>query len=274
MSIVNSLEAIGEKKQYSITDLVERDGLYHSFDHHGRFSDTNADRCIKNINAEINCASQSLTDMNYLIITWGTAYVYTLKSNGEVVANCHKFPDSDFARELLSTESIVEAYSTYFQKLLSSHSQLKIILTVSPVRHWKDGAVQNQRSKSRLLLASEKLENQFAQVHYFPSYEMMMDDLRDYRFYNSDMLHPSDEAIDYIWKAFEAYALEKSDSETRKEVLKIQSGLNHRPLYDRRPEHKVFLEKLLTKMNNLASKNEAIDFSKEIQKVNQRLDHF
>jgi len=101
-----------------------------------------------------------------------------------------------------------------------------------------------------------------------------MDDLRDYRFYKSDMLHPSDEAIDYIWNAFTDYALDDSEAETRKEILKIQSGLNHRPLYDRRPEHKVFLEKLLSKMKDLSSKNASVDFSNEIRKVNERLDHY
>jgi len=140
---------------------------------------------------------------------------------------------------------------------------------VSPVRHWKDGASSNQRSKSRLLLAAEKLEKAFSNVNYFPSYELMMDDLRDYRFYKSDMLHPSEEAIDYIWNAFIEYGMDDSESELRNEIMKIQSGLNHRPLYDQRKEHSLFLEKLLTKMESLSSKNEAIDFSKEIQKVNR-----
>lgn len=274
MSILNALNRIQAAEEFTEEELVKGEGLYHSWFHHGKFSDTNASRALNKINAEIICAKAALDTLDYLIITWGTASVFTLKGTDQVVANCHKFPATDFHRKFLSVEEIVSAYKVLIDHLLIARPALKIILTVSPVRHWKDGAAQNQRSKARLLLAAENLEEAYSNVHYFPSYELLMDDLRDYRFYKNDMLHPSEEAIDYIWKNFSDYGLHSEEETLRKKVYKIYQGLHHRPLYDRRPEHKTFLEKLLSQITEIESQSSSIDYTKEKEKINERLDHF
>lgn len=274
VSILNTIERIEKNIAFSEEDLVERDGLYHSFHHHGRFSDTNKERSLKKINAELDCASHALKDVRWLVITWGTSSVFQLTESSEVVANCHKFPADHFQRKQLSLAEIVDSYRDLLDRLKKTHPELQVIFTVSPVRHWKDGAVQNQRNKARLILAAEQLSSEFSQVHYFPSYELQMDDLRDYRFYKKDMLHPSDEAIDYIWNAFSDYSLDSQEKSLRQKVSKIKQGLNHRPLYKRRKEHSLFLENLLTQIKEVEATSDSIDFSNEKEKINERLDHF
>jgi len=183
---------------------------------------------INQMNTSSSKAADHLAKSQIFLITWGTAFAYRYIETGELVANCHKIPNSKFEKIRLGDHRIIGEWQDTIEALLRQNSELKIIMTVSPVRHMKDGLVANQRSKATLLLAIEALTQQFRQVHYFPSYEIMMDDLRDYRFYKSDMLHPSDEAIGYIWKKFTETYMDKQTVSIMKEVHQLQLAKAHR----------------------------------------------
>ena len=202
-SVASALKRLLHPVPFTTTDLFQQDGVYHSFAHHSRFSSTSEADCLEQINNRLNDSATFLTKASRLIITFGTAYVYQLKSSGEVVTNCHKLPEKLFERSMLSVETITEEWQILLQQLWQHNPLLKVLFTVSPIRHWKDGAHGNQLSKATLLLAIDQLQQRFPkQIHYFPAYELMMDELRDYRFYADDMLHPSPLATDYIWERF------------------------------------------------------------------------
>ena len=183
LSVAGTLELLLERRRFVETDLWHRDGLWGSFLHHGSFSSPTAEECLQKINGRVVDSSRRLAATDLLILTWGTAWVYRHRETGIVVSNCHKFPASDFERQRLEVEEIVERYAVLFSRLWALRPGLKVLVTVSPIRHWKDGAHGNQLSKAVLLLAADRLAARFDNVSYFPSYEIVMDELRDYRFY-------------------------------------------------------------------------------------------
>jgi hypothetical protein len=200
-SLATALDRIIANRPYSSTELTFDDRLFHSFDHHGSFSKPKEKDILEEINQSLSLAHAQLKNSRVLIITFGSAWVYRLISTGKVVANCHKFPQQAFAKELLTFSEIVLTWKRCLQDLKQLNADLQIIFSVSPVRYLRDGFEGNQLSKSHLILAVHELCNE-KDVSYFPSYEIQMDDLRDYRFYKSDMLHPSAEAVQYIWEQF------------------------------------------------------------------------
>jgi hypothetical protein len=223
----------------------------------------------------LNYASERLRTASYLVVTFGTAYVYRLKKNGMVVANCHKLPASDFVRERLTVGDIVDEWSVLLEDLWRVNPSLKIICTVSPVRHGKDGAHPNQISKATLLLAEEVLTGQYSgQVSYFPAYEIMMDELRDYRFYAEDMIHPSSQAIDYIWERFGDTYMDQETRSLMKEVDLVNRNLNHTPFNTANESYKNFLMQTLLKIRQLQSKNPYICLSKEEEEIEKYLKNF
>ncbi len=203
-SISNAITNILTKRQYSADDIFfsQSDNQYHSYDHHSDFSGKSISETLAKINAKQTNAYNNLSTASALIITFGSAYIYALKSTGQVVANCHKQPTSLFNRRKLSVDEIVGMWDKPISEILNINPTINIIFTVSPIRHIADGLHENQLSKSTLLLAIEHLCANRNNVIYFPSYEIMIDDLRDYRFYASDMTHPSSVAIDYIYNIF------------------------------------------------------------------------
>jgi len=254
-SISKNVQAIIEAKKYTVSDLFEHQGLYHSFDHHGKFSDSSCENCVDKINKEIENVKDYLKTASLLIITFGTAFVYTLTSTGAIVSNCHKLPEKTFDRRRLNLNEIVNDWRNLINLLLQYNPELKILFTVSPIRHWKDGAHENQLSKSTLLLAIDELLKQFSHCYYFPSYEIMMDELRDYRFYANDMLHPSDLAIDYIWEKFSLAFFEKKTLTLIDEWTKIKQALKHKPFNPDSEQYKGFLAQTQMKLNDFLSKN-------------------
>ena len=190
-SLASGIRNLLFRKKYATSDLFFHQGLYHSFSHHSRFSDISAENCIENINRRLEISADFLKSASILVVTYGTSYVYSLKSTGETVTNCHKLPDDHLVRKRLSVADIVDDWSLLIEELKIYNPELKLLFTVSPIRHWKDGAHENQLSKSILLLAIDELIRKNDFCHYFPSYEIVMDELRDYRFYAEDMLHPS-----------------------------------------------------------------------------------
>jgi hypothetical protein len=256
-------------------DLFFYKGAYHSFAHHGRFSDVSAGACIAGINESLNRAAAYLRTASYLAVTFGTAYVYRLGRSGAIVANCHKLPESEFVRERLTVSDITDEWSALLKELWRVNPSLKVIFTVSPVRHWKDGAHLNQVSKSTLLLAEQALTEQYpGQVIYFPAFELMMDELRDYRFYAEDMIHPSPLAIHYIWERFSETCMDRETLSFLKEVEAINKSLNHRKLTSDDEAHKQFLRQTLFKIRQLREKNPYICISKEEKEIEERLGNY
>jgi hypothetical protein len=190
LSVKKGLEALIHKEGYSADELNQHNDLWFSFNHDTEFSSVDRELALENINRTFTSAKTLLREASTLILTWGTSWVYRYNQTGEVVCNCHKIPAQHFTRTQLTTREIVAAYADLLPQLFEFNKNLKIVHTVSPVRHWKDGAHGNQLSKAALLLAGDALQKQYPdQFFYFPSYEIVMDELRDYRFYTSDMLH-------------------------------------------------------------------------------------
>ena len=230
-------------KTYTEDAVFELDGVWKSYFAHSSLNATTRLQAVINLQEAQEQLRLQLQEATHLFITLGTAWVYKRVTTLQVVANCHKVPQKEFTKELLSIEQISLSLSQIVQAVKRFNPAIHIIFTVSPVRHSKDGFVENTRSKSHLITAVHKLVQE-ANLDYFPSYELMMDELRDYRFYASDMLHPSEQAVDYIWERFVAvYAFAKA-KETLKKVASIQNRLNHRPFNPETKKHEMFLKQL------------------------------
>lgn len=230
-SINISINRILSNISISKTDLFEQNGVWNSYYYHSRFSGIDIDSVTGNMNSRMCSAYNNLKSAKTLILTFGTAYVYTHTSLGIVVNNCHKVHSKEFIRTKIDVENIVDWYNKTIIRILKLNPTLKIIFTVSPIRHLSDGLAVNQLSKSILRIAINRIIELFPDsCSYFPAYEIMMDDLRDYRFYATDMIHPSDVAIDYIWDIFQQSYLTQQDIEIACKCCKISKRLTHRPM--------------------------------------------
>ena len=251
MSVAQGIRYLLSENEFTATDLFQSGSLWNSLAHSSTFSATTADESLQKINSRLQAARYFLHETNVMMITLGTAWVFELVENGKIVSNCHKLPASRFTRRRLSVDEIINEFTEVFGFLRNSYPGLKFIFTVSPIRHWKDGAHENTVSKSTLHLAVDALEKQFDFVHYFPAYEIMMDELRDYRFYASDMLHPSDVAVDYIWQRFGETYFSSETLNLKKELERLRADLNHRPLYSETEEYRLFQLSVEKKKNGL-----------------------
>lgn len=254
LSIAWQLEAIQNAKDsfFVEKDLFQHNGLWASLQHHGRFSGEDRDSVLKNMNDSLETACTFFKKTNRILLTFGTSHVFEWKETGEVVANCHKLPHQYFEAKRLSVEEIVDNFKLVFEKIFLQKTDCQIILTVSPIRHIRDGFVENNRSKAILLLACDALSRLFDNVHYFPAYEIVMDDLRDYRFYERDMIHPNGVAIEYIWQYFSETYFDKRTQSIIQEVEKINQMQAHRPLHGADTEgYRRFREQLDKKVLDL-----------------------
>lgn len=263
VSVCNTIETITSGKEFTQDDLSFHEGTWFSFYHYTDFSSDDPLKVLDKINRRSKEAFTFLKNAGFLFITLGTARVYRLKKTGGIVSNCHKIPSVQFETELLSLRDIVNLWERQLEILNRLFPRLKVVFTISPVRHWKDGAHGNQVSKSILLLSVEELLNHSSSPSYFPAYELVMDDLRDYRFYNDDMLHPSDTAINYIWEAFSGCYFESKTIKTYNEVVKITKACNHRFNSDSRSRKLDFAERMLKQISNLEADVPSIDLSFE-----------
>jgi hypothetical protein len=275
-SVSKSLRLLMEGKIYAPSDLFEHEGIWHSFDHHSRFSSTSLETTLDQINEQVIASSQHLKESEYLIISFGTSWIFELKKTGETVSNCHKLPASEFKRLRLTPGEIIEDYKELILSLLKLNPNLKVLFTVSPIRHWKDGAVENQLSKATLLLAIDRLVTGFGEEKcaYFPSYEIMMDELRDYRFYAPDMLHVNDIAIEHIWQKFSTTMIAESSAEIIKKVTKITKSIEHRPLNPGSKTYVNFLSNNLNEINNLLKTFPFLNFEDEKKYFELELDGY
>lgn len=252
-----------EGRAFELSELFESEGVWNTFSLHSEFASLSSGEFLQRANDALHEGGFALRSAHRLFVTWGTAWIYR-HVDGSVVANCHKHPASLFTRERMSVEAIVESYSSLFKRLWEENEALDIVLTVSPIRHWKDGANGNQLSKSVLLLAADELVRRYPdKVAYFPSYEIMMDDLRDYRFYASDMLHPSEQAVQYIWERFsESYFTEDTQALMADVERVVQAGC-HRPFNPDSVPHQRFVAKTMATIELLEKEHPFLDFYTE-----------
>jgi len=266
-SISQAIRLLLNKKSFTYNDIFEHKGLYHSFWHHGSFSDIDKNRCLDNINNHLETGAKDLKDADILFLTFGTAYVFHSKDQNMVVGNCHKLPAIHFDRYRLDMDGIVNDWNNLIQELKDVNPKLQIVFTVSPIRHQKDGAHENQLSKSTLLLAIDKICRNNKDTSYFPSYEILLDELRDYRFYNEDMVHPNPVAIRYIWERFSETYFNKETCRIIEEWEKIYMSLNHRPINSQSDEYKHFLRQTLLKLKAFNEKYPYICCKEEVSNL-------
>jgi GSCFA family len=248
---------------FTSEELFENAGLWHSIEHHGRFSKPDASETLAGINADYRSGAQYLKNMTRLLITLGTANVYVEKRSGAIAANNHKLPASAFEKRRLSVAETVEALADILQTLKTTLPGLQVALTLSPVRHLADGLVENQRSKATLALACAELCRILPFADYFPAYELLLDDLRDYRFYAADMIHPSEVAVGYIWEHFADTYFDAPTRQLNARIGKIAAATQHRPFRPDTPEHRAFARAQLKAIDLLETEYPFLDFTEE-----------
>ena len=254
-SINKALKKIHNADYYEEGNLISYSEEFISLDHHSSFNSRFLHQALDKINFQIETANQFLRNTNWVIITYGTSFIYEFLPNKKLVANCHKIPGKYFEKRLLTHLELTDSiYETVINLQDICKDDVQILFTVSPVRHTKDGIVENTLSKSKLITALHEILPQFKNAHYLPIYELMNDDLRDYRFYNEDLIHPNSQAIQYIWEKFGNAYFSEEVKEFINENYKIKASLEHRPNDDNSPKHKEFLEKLQEKIKIQQSK--------------------
>ncbi|NUM32436.1 MAG: GSCFA domain-containing protein [Bacteroidetes bacterium] len=234
ISISNSINSVIENRIYNQNDLfLTHEKRYVSFEHHGKFSGNEISKVLKNINGNIQNAHFFLKNASCIVITLGTAWAYRLKNNNKIVANCHKVPNNQFAKELLSIDTICQNLVLTIENLRNFNKNIKIIFTVSPVKHLADGIVENLQSKSVLLLSIKEILDELPENnYYFPSYEIVTDELRDYRFYENDHAHPTLQATEYVWQRFVNTCFTESATKKVDDAMKLNKMLNHRQIVE------------------------------------------
>jgi len=270
-SIAKSLQLLLTGHQFTEADIFEYRGRWNSFMHHGRFSAFSKEALLQALSDSAEAVRKTLNRLDRLLLTFGTAQVFVYKPTGEVVANCHKLPGTSFDRRRLSLDEILEPFQHLLKQLQAENPDLQVVLTVSPVRHIRDGLIENQRSKALLLLACEALTSQFDFVHYFPAYELVLDDLRDYRFYKQDMIHPSEQAIDYVWEYFANAFFSPSTAQVLTQIHKVHKALQHEALFPGAPEFRAFVQQQLEKIAALEQQYPYLDWQEERAAFLQKL---
>lgn len=233
-----------QDERYVASDLFNFNERWHCFDAHSKVTADSQDELLETLNSKLIEAKAHLQKTTHVFITLGTAWVYRLKAMDMIVANCHKIPQREFDKELLSVEEVEQCLQNCLHFIRSINPGCNIIFTVSPVRHSKDGFVENNRSKAHLLTAIHNVIAQEEQVNYFPAYEIVMDELRDYRFYKPDMLHPTETAIQYVWERFMEVWIDEKTLVTMGKIEEIQRGIAHRPFQPNSEQHQRFLQNL------------------------------
>lgn len=264
ISISNCLIDIAKQVSYGSSIVSKNEGIFYSWKHHGSVAGLSSNELLENVNSINSTSFSKLKNSKYLFITLGSAWAYRLKSTGEIVANCHKVPASEFEKVLISSEEIITSFTKSISLLNELNPDLNIIFTISPVRHKRDGLIENNRSKAELIRASHSICALFDFCHYLPVYEWVIDDLRDYRFYEKDLVHPNKLAQDYIWEKLEALFFSTETQSAIKRINNFLTGLRHRPFNPSSENHISFLNKLLS--NGIQIQKELdIDLKNEIK---------
>ena len=250
-SIAQSVERLGSGKPFTRDEVISvGEGQYCTFSHNTAFWSASETKLLEQVNKSLKAAHEHFLKSKWVIVSLGTSWVFRNKENGKVVSNCHKLPARQFDREFLSVEQSVD----YLAKMLQACPDKQFIFTVSPLRHLKDGLHVNQLSKAALLLAVDRVCKQFGNAHYFPAYEILLDELRDYRFYKEDMVHPTEQAVRYIWERFVDFVIDPKEKPAMQAAVELKQMLQHRPLFPESETYKKFESQKMDKMAMLTQK--------------------
>jgi GSCFA family len=249
-----------DNKTYTKSDLTQHKGLWHSFAHHSQFSSSDVAKTLADINTSINTANSFIKTASHIVVTLGTAWVYTYNETQKIVANCHKAPQKQFTKSLQSISQITTDLEGLYKAIKSVNKKAVIIFTVSPVRHLRNGFTENMLSKAHLIVAVQEHISHNKDCFYVPAYEIMMDDLRDYRFYEADMIHPNSTAINYIWDFFKNSWLSEKVFRTMNDIDSIQKDLQHRPFNTDTEDYKKFKKALEKKIAVFSEQHPSIKF--------------
>ncbi len=264
-SVCSSLNHYLDNKQYKAEELQQLNELWFSWDHHSRFSNPNPTLALKGINESQQQAHTYIKEADWLIITLGSSFVYRLKESNSFVANCHKAPGTWFEKYLITISEQIELLDNTIHRLFYSNPKLKIIFTISPVRHLRDGVVDNNRSKARLIETVHHLVNKFDRLYYFPAYELVIDVLRDYRFYDIDLAHPNYAATQFVMEHFAEFAFDKATQDLMKEIKQLVTARNHKPFHPESNQHRQFLKQQYEKTVSLATAHPHLDWTAELE---------
>lgn len=263
-SIELLLNRIIAKNYFNETDVFEKDGSWFTLQAHSSIRQTTKQELLEALNLTLNEWHKKLQTADFLIITFGSAFVYRGKQKNEFVTNCHKLPASQFEKELLENNVIVPAYNALIERLKLFNSKLQLLFTVSPVKHLRDGVVENTLSKAILIQAVHHIVKQHSNCFYFPAYELVNDDLRDYRFYEADMAHPNKQAIDYVWQKFANVFFTEETQNINSNLSEITQAYAHRPFNDNSEAHLKFKKNYFLKCSELTKKYTWLDLREEV----------
>ena len=252
LALENLITRALNEEIYTEADIFYLNEQWHCFEAHSRLNDPSKENLINQLNEALKHTSQQLHNATHIILTLGTSWAYRHIESDTIVANCHKVPQKQFLKEILSVNAVSESLQAIISLIRDVNHKASVIFTVSPVRHIKDGFVENNRSKAHLISGIHELVSPRHHVHYFPSYELMMDELRDYRFYNEDMIHPNPVAVKYIWERFKDMWIASRAIPTMNDVETIQKGLLHKPFNENSDQHQAFLSTLEDKKASLS----------------------
>lgn len=271
LSIAHCLNDCLTDKSYNPKDLFKHNGIWHSYNFHSSFSAPVQEEAVEKMNQSVHQASECLKEVDWIIVTLGTAFQYETLHDGKAVsvANCHQVPPDNFSRRLLSTPEITRTLKISIDAIKALNPEVKFIWTVSPVRHKKDGLVENNRSKGRLLEASHQLNELVSDSWYFPAYEILIDVLRDYRFYDLDWVHPNPLAVDIIWEQFQKQFFSENVQTFCDDLEKIQKTTSHRPRFQNSETYQQFLAASLTKIKQLEQRFPGLNLDSERAKLNK-----
>lgn len=267
-----AMEDYVQQRLYRSGQLFYYNESWHSWKHHSRFSDPQEGEALMRINTSVQQASAFLKQAGWLMITLGSAFVYRLpeqKGDKSVppdgwVANCHKVPTPQFEKVLLTTDQVIGELQQIIQLARSMNPALKVLVTISPVRHLRDGFVENNRSKATLIQAVHEVCRISRQVYYFPAYELIIDDLRDYRFYAEDMVHPNYAATQYVWEKFSEACMSGATRKLNAELLQIAAAYQHKPFNPNSVAHEQFLQRFYDKTQALLQQNPCLPLGAEL----------
>lgn len=264
LSVCSSVISYMEEKKYNEQDLFYLNEAWHSWAYHSRFSGITKEDALEKINTSQTNAHHFLKEADWLIITLGSSFSYKLIEENIFVANCHKAPAQRFEKHLNTIEETVTALDNMLYRLFKFNPKIKILFTISPVRHLRDGVTENNRSKARLIEAVHHLVNKFDKLFYFPAYELVVDVLRDYRFYDIDMAHPNYTATQFVLEKFSETLMDKETQELSETIRKIVIAKNHKPFHPQSTQHKKFLESFYHQTLSLSKKYPYIDFKEDL----------
>lgn len=269
-SIQKLIERSIHQSYFNENDVHQNGDQFFCYDVHSSFNSLSKDAILSQLNQTINQVHQFLIDADVLILTLGTSWVYKRHENQDIVANCHKIPQKEFDKYLLTPEENFKSLDLIAFEVKKINPKIQIITTLSPVRHIKDGFFENNVSKGRLLDVIYQINNKHKHVTYFPSYELVIDDLRDYRFFKEDYIHPNDQAVNYIWKRFSETYFSDETIQINTKIQKIINSVNHRPFNEASESHQKFLIKTLEQIQDFEGKYN-VDFTEEKNKIQEKI---